>query len=120
MKIIDLLKHFLKVGEIHARINNKQIKINGVPITKEDLHNTIHVMSGYWEYGDFCWNWCIQLKPAERTTFNAFNVRDFFGAEPTNIKMYRFLTGFDLITLSKKEEYVFMIDDGEGTHPARP
>ncbi len=100
----------MKVGEIHARLNNKQIKINGVPISKDNLQDEISVMSGYWDLDEFISPWYSKLKPSERTTIKLFNIRDFFGREPTNVKLFKFFTGFNLITLSKREEYVFMID----------
>ena len=110
MKIIDLLKHFLKVGEIHARIDKKQIKINGVAINRDNLSDDINVMDGYWEYSEFVFDWYKDTKPTGSLILRGgCSIRDFFGSEPTNIDIMRFFTGFDLVSLSKKEEYVFMI-----------
>lgn len=102
MMLIELLKSMgLPVKEIRQRFANKQIKINNQLCTALD-HN-VDVGDGYWELGDFLFinGAAIESKPW-------VDIKDFFGPTKTNIKSLRFLSGFTLISISKKEHFVFI------------
>ena len=94
MIIRDLLKEFIPSNEIRARINTNTIKINGDSITLENLNNELDILDGYWEFEDFI--------------LHCFNIEDFFGQEESNIHLFKWLSGFLLLTIGKKQKYVFM------------
>lgn len=106
----DILKNFLPSNEIKNRIKNSQIKLNGEIIKLEDLKNSIIFDNSFWEYDDFMFHWLKTLNKNQIQLVFLFqkNIEDFFGPEPTNIKTFNFLTGFSLLTLSKKEKFIFM------------
>lgn len=102
MTVIELLKALgLPVKEIRSRFANKQIKINNQLCTALDHKLDIH--DGYWELGDFIFlnSSAIQTKPW-------IDIKDFFGPTKTNIIPLRFLSGFTLVSISKKEHFVFI------------
>lgn len=100
MKLREILLVFLDSKEIKIRIGNKQIKVNNEIVTDRELEIPIQSLDNS-ELGCFLYDNNIKLP-----VFG--NIRDFFGNEPTNIKSLNFLTGYTLITISKKQEYVFM------------
>lgn len=91
--------------DIKQRVANGQIRINGEKIT--DLDTELSIQEGYWELGDFCYHSAHQLNRFS-TELKLIGIRNLFGEEPTNIAGLDFLTGFSLIQLSKREEYVFI------------
>lgn len=102
MTVIELLKALgLPVKEIRSRFANKQIKINNQLCTALD-HN-VDIEDGYWELGDF-----IFLNSSAIIHKPWIDIKDFFGPTKTNIKDLRFLSGYTLITISKKEHFVFI------------
>jgi len=112
MKIRELLKEFMFVKDIKARINNNTIKINGSVVTVDMLDKDIDILSGYWEYHDFTYRsfyYKRNIKKSENLVLNCFDIKDFFGDDvDTNIDFLKWLRGFLLLTISKKESYVFM------------
>lgn len=105
----DILKHFLPSNEIKNRIANKQLKLNNKIITSKMLKNEIIFNISFWEFDDFVYNWMKTLNKKQiQLVFICNNIEDFFGPEPSNIKTLNFLTGFSLLSLSKKEKFVFM------------
>lgn len=112
MKIRDLLKEFMFVKDIKARINSNTIKINNTILTVDMLNDDLNILHGYWEYDDFIFNsfyYKKNIKKSESLVLHCFNIRDFFGnEEETNIEFLKWLGGFLLLTISKKESYVFM------------
>ncbi len=102
MTVIELLKELgLPVKEIRNRFANKQIKINNQLCTA--LDHKLEIEDGYWELGDF-----IFLNGSAITHKPWVDIKDFFGPTKTNIKSLRFLSGFTLVSISKKEHFVFI------------
>lgn len=101
MELKQLLLNFISSNEIKQRFKNGQIKVNNeIPI---DLKVDLNINSNsYWDLGDFIFD------NLPNKSLEIFNIRDFFGEKPTNIKSLKFLTGFTLISISKKEEFVFI------------
>lgn len=98
----ETLRAFVNAKEVKTRLNNNQIKINNEVV--KDLDIELNIQEHYWELSDF-----IFINSEHLRLFPILgNVRDFFGEEPTNIKELEFLTGYTLISISKKEEYVFI------------
>lgn len=102
MTILEIIKELgLPVKEIRSRFANKQIKVNNDLCTALD-HN-VDVEDGYWELGDF-----IFLNAAHIHKNEFLDIKDFFGNRKTNVKGLEFLSGFTLISISKREHYVFI------------
>lgn len=116
MKLREILLNFIPSKDIRIRLNNKQIKVNNevvidgnleLNITGEWLEmDEVKYLNGWWEFGDFLY---YNVEALEGIPSRLFDLKDFFGEEPTNIKQLEFLTGYILISLSKREHYVFMI-----------
>ena len=106
----DILKNFLPSNEIKNRIKNGQLKLNNEIITVEQLKEEIQFNNSFWEYDDFIYNWMktLNTKQIELVFLFKGSLEDFFGPEPSNIKTLNFLTGFSLLSLSKKEKFVFI------------
>lgn len=112
MALKDILLLFLPSNEIKIRIKNKQIKINNEIVSDSNILFDIQAeiveiedkryLQGYWELGDFL----FLNEPFNLLSF--VNVKDLFGSEPTNLYNLHFLTGYTLLSLSKKEHYVFI------------
>lgn len=101
MTIWNLCKEFIPSSEIKRRINNKQIKWNNKVV--EGIEE-VGEISGYWELGDF-----LFMNAPLPQCLHWFDVKEFFGMESTNVRSLNFLTGYNLLTLSKKEHFVCMI-----------
>lgn len=105
MNIKTILQEFIPTKEIKARIASKQIKVNLVVVL--DMNEEVEVQDGWWELGNF-----IYFNITPNSSFPPVeivgNIRNFFGKEETNIPSLQFLTGYTLITISKREEYVFI------------
>lgn len=98
-----ILLDFIPSNEIKSRFKNKQLKINNEVVT--DLNIELNVIGKPISLGDFIFN---NLNTNLAKLLKVVNVRDFFGdGEETNLNHLKFLKGYTLITLSKKEEYVF-------------
>ena len=111
MIIRDLLKEFIPSNEIRARINTNTIKINGDSITLENLNNELDILDGYWEFEDFIYESFfkkLSKTKGDELVLHCFNIEDFFGQEESNIHLFRWLSGFLLLTIGKKQKYVFM------------
>lgn len=110
MFLQEILSHFLPSGESKKRLANKQIKINNIAVVDKTIN--VNVGDGFWELGDFL----CALPKKELEAINAFknigiieDIKDWFGdAEPTNIEQLKFLEGFTLISISKKEHFIFI------------
>ena len=106
MILKQLLLEFIPSNEIKSRLKNKQIKVNNEVI--DNFNIDIPTLGHYEDFGDFLfWN----ITDENKNALKNFNVRDFFGGELTNINKLDFLTGYILISVSKKEEYVFFINE---------
>lgn len=102
MTIFELLKELgLPVKEIRGRFANLQIKINNETCTA--LDHKVNVGDGYWELGEF-----VFINAAFLDNCKFLDIKNFFGPTKTNIKSLDFLSGFTLISTSKKEHYVFI------------
>lgn len=111
MKIRDLLKEFMFVKDIKARINSNTIKINNNPVTIDMLENDLDILDGYWEFEDFIFDniYKKNIKKSESLYLHCFDIKDYFGnEEETSIDFLKWLSGFLLLTISKKESYIFM------------
>lgn len=101
MKLRELLIDFIPSKEIKTRLANGQIKVNN-EIVKENIE--LDVQEGYWFLGDFIYFNCRFILNSKIIG----DVKNFFGPENTNIKTHEFLTGFTLISFSKKDHLVFI------------
>ena len=104
MKLRELLVSLIPSKEIKSRLANGQIKINNISV-KENIE--LNVQDGYWELGDFIFynSKSIGIHPI------LGDIKDFFGTdtdEPTNIHDLDFLSAFTLISISKREHFVFI------------
>lgn len=101
MKLQEILKEFIPSAEIKQRIKNKQIKINNKAVdnTSIDLDITGH----YMKIGDFILH---NLTGAIGDALSLFPIKDEF--EEASIPLLSFCEGYILITISKKEDYVFI------------
>lgn len=105
MTVFNLLKELgIPVKEIKGRFANKQIKINNVLCTAID--HDIRIQDGYWDLGDFLFYNMTSLK----TFMFIDDIKDLFGECASNIEALKFLSGYTLLSISKKEHFVFITD----------
>lgn len=103
MTLIELLKAMgYPVKDIRSRFANMQIKINNETCTAIDAK--LNIGDGYWELGEFI---AINAKHLD-DKLKVLDIKNFFGTGKTNIKSLEFLSGFTLVSISKKEHFVFI------------
>lgn len=118
MNVRDVLAFYCPSKEIKQRINNKQIKINNIPINSLEVecnfdYDNVKVM----ELPEFLIQCGLDLNQLTSLKhYGDFNIMDFFGSPtlengPTNIENFIFLRDFVLLSLSKKEHYVYWNND---------
>lgn len=114
--LFELVKQLgLPTKEVRQRFANRQLKINNVLCTALDHKIKIKLeyteaekdedkkLISYREFGEF-----LTLNNFDSPLAKVLDIKDFFGEEPTNIKQFEFVTGYTLISISKKEHFVFM------------
>lgn len=107
MILKELLLNFIPSRELKSRIANGQIRINNEVVTNVAID--LNIQDGYWTLGDFIYHQLNDdVNKALQIANTLSNFRDFFGEPETNIKYLKFLSGYTLIKISKKEEYVFI------------
>jgi hypothetical protein len=87
--------------EIKIRMGNNLIKINGEPI--KERHQELPVEDEAEELGEFVFRNIEALAPFT----GLITIKDMFGPEPTNIPALQFLTEHLLLSISKREHFVF-------------
>lgn len=107
MRLFNLLCEFMPANEAKVRLKSGRIKINNEVV--QDMNIELPIQEGYWELGEFVYNHYVSLPKDLHWLFMLFDdIRYLFGETPSNVKIMRFYSGFTLITLSKREEFVFM------------
>lgn len=117
MKTQNLRELFSLFGpskEIKQRMNNGQLKINNEVIKSFDVEVNI---AFDWEthklvdVADFLMDSGLNLTQLARMKAVGIDIFDFFGSPkedgPTNIDKFRFLQNYVLVSISKREHYVF-------------
>jgi hypothetical protein len=100
MLLKELLLQFIPSNEIKSRVKNKQIKINNDII--DNINIEIDIIPDYYlDLADFVYYNIEFLKNIEY-----FGIENLIGSD-TNIEKYQFLTEYYLLTISKKEKFVF-------------
>jgi hypothetical protein len=111
----ELLSLFGPSKEIKQRMSNKQIKINNEVITSFDVEVDIKFN---WETHqlveapEFLMDSGLDLSQLAGMKSYGISILDFFGSptikeDPTNIEKFAFLTNYVLVTISKREHYIF-------------
>lgn len=111
----ELLSLFGPSKEIKQRMNNKQIKINNEVITSFDVEVDIDFN---WETHklveapDFLMDSGLDLSQLAGMKGYGIDILDFFGSptikeDPTNIEKFAFLSQYVLVSISKREHYIF-------------
>lgn len=114
MNLRNVLAFYCPSNEIKQRIKNGQIKINNIPIKSLDVEVDFYDEGPSTELPDFLTTCGINLKQLTLLKgYTGLNICDFFGSPtleegPTNIPQFEFLRGFVLLTLSKREHYVYV------------
>lgn len=114
--IRELLSLFGPSKEIKQRMSNKQIKINNEVITSFDVEVDIDFE---WETHklvdapDFLMDSGLDLGQLVGMKAYGVDIFDFFGSPtikdgPTNIEKFAFLSNYVLVSISKREHYVFL------------
>lgn len=126
MNVRELLSLFGPSKEIKQRMNNGQIKFNNIPIKSFDVEVDIdfdwetHKLV---ELSDFLMDSGMNLNQLlKMKRFIGLDILDFFGSDtikerPTNIPKFEFLRDYVLVSISKKEHYVFKNNDYPHIHP---
>lgn len=121
INIRELLLHFGPSAEMKQRLKNGQIKINNQVIKSFDVEADFDISSQledeylpkYEELPEFIIENVPNLKQLlNRKRYMGLDIMNFFGSPtlkegPTNIKQYEFLEGYVLLSISKKEHFVF-------------
>lgn len=100
MKLREILINFIDSKEIKVRIVNNQIRVNNEVVIDRELDIPIQSLDNS-DLGCFLVDNNVKLP-------KFVDIREFFGEGDTNIKELEFLSGYTLISISKKQEYVFM------------
>lgn len=115
MNLRDVLSFYCPSKEIKQRINNGQIKINNRVIKNLDVEVSFDYDNvKQVDLPDFLMDSGLELNQINQLkVFGDFNIMNFFGSPtldegPTNINKFGFLRGFILLSLSKKEHYVYI------------
>jgi hypothetical protein len=103
MTIYEICKLFLPAKEVKLRLQNKQIKVNNTVVTNQSYSIEL-INEEYIELGEFLFG---KSSNFDKSLFNVFDFKDFFGFYPTNVSGFEFFTNYTLIQISKKEFYVF-------------
>lgn len=120
MNVRELLSLFGPSKEIKQRMNNGQIKFNNIPIKSFDVEVDVQFdweTHKLVELSDFLMDSGIDLNQLlNLKKFSGLDILDLFGTEtindnPTNIKKFEFLKDYVLVSISKKEHYVFKNND---------
>jgi hypothetical protein len=98
----QLLLNHIPSKEIKARLKNKQIKVNNEVVTNSSFDFEISLEHPI-ELGDFVFS-NIEKMPK---LFRVIDIKDFFGEEDTNLEGVKFLSNFILISISKREHFVY-------------
>jgi hypothetical protein len=110
MKLKTLLVEVLHIpsNEVKTRLKNKQVKINNEIVTNSDQEIDV-IIDDYQDLGKWLTDHLSDHQGAIRVanTIAPGGFRDFFGPDPTNVPSLMFFTEYTLITVSKREEYVF-------------
>jgi hypothetical protein len=111
----ELFSLFGPSKEIKQRMSNGQLKINNKVIKSFDVEVNIdfdwetHKLV---ELSDFLMDSGLDLGQLVKMKAFGIDIMDFFGSPtlndgPTNIKKFEFLENYVLVSISKKEHYVF-------------
>lgn len=126
MNIRELLSLFGPSKEIKQRMNNGQIKVNNIPIKSFDVEVDIRFdweTHELVELSDFLMDSGMNLNQLlNLKKFSGLDILDFFGSDtikerPTNIEKFEYLREYVLVSISKKEHYVFKNNDYPHIHP---
>lgn len=99
MTLRDILIKHIPSKEIKQRLNNKQIKLNNEVVTNTNIE--LNVENNFTDLGDFL------LSSELPFVAKIFDIKDFFGPGETNVKSLQFLKNYTLITISKREHFVY-------------
>lgn len=119
MNIREVLSFFGPSKEMKQRLNNGQIKINNQVVKSFDVeYDFDYEFEGEaLELADFLCNNGIDLRQLTLLkSYTGLNVIDLFGAptllaDDTNIEKFEFLKEYVVLSISKKEHYVFKNKD---------
>ena len=115
MTLFDLLKIFLPYKEIKYRMQRNQLLWNQYIITENMLTNDIQIENDdiiIIEFDDWLYNHRNIIKNQLEielfdTLCKIFDIKDFFGKEEeTNIEIFKHLSEFNILSLSKKQQYI--------------
>jgi len=101
MKLQEILKEYVPSAEIKQRIKNKQIKINNVVVDNTNIE--LDVTGHYWSLGNFI---LYNLTGVIGDALSIFPIKDEFNE--SSIPLLNFCEGYILLTISKKEDFVFI------------
>lgn len=121
MNLRNVLAFYCPSNEIKQRLKNGQIKINNVVVKSLDVEcNFDYDNVKERELPEFLMDSGLDLHQLTLLkTYANFNIMDLFGSPTleeglTNIEKFKFLSGYVLLTISKREHYVFVnneVDD---------
>ncbi len=115
MNLRNVLAFYCPSNEIKQRLKNGQIKINNVPVKSLDVecdfdYDNVKQI----DLPDFLMDSGLDLHQLTvLRTYGDFNIMDLFGSPtleegPTNIPQFEFLRGYVLLSISKREHYVYV------------
>lgn len=118
MNLRDVLSFYCPSKEIKQRINNGQIKINNKVVKNLDVEVSFEYDNvKQVDLPDFLVDSGLDLNQLTMLkNYADLNIMDLFGSPTldeglTNINKFKFLSGFILLSLSKKEHYVYTNND---------
>lgn len=103
MVLRDILLKFIFSKDIKQRLSNGQIKVNNTSVSNADM--LLNVKDEYVELP----LWIIDNLPlVTKANLICIDFKDLFGTdEPTNIEVFKHFEKFTLVSISKREHFVF-------------
>lgn len=123
MTLHQTLLQLADSNELKVRLKNRQIKLNNEVVTDTKIEfptdETFNKV-GYMELGEFIYENIDRLR-CHMPWYKVWDIRDFFGPGETNIPWLAWLSDYDVVVISKKEQYVFRRKSpGQAPEPVLP